>query len=142
MRKWTIGILFLVTACDPIDFRLKLDNPTSDTLFYVISQTRELNDKDLFYVDPSGDTILGPQNGTLDPKTVTKVPSMFGIGTNTWGRGINEHCEDSTLTIFIYNKELRTDNKNLKQIDWKKPRKVIRARTDKLEADDWLIKLE
>lgn len=135
-------MLVLVTACDPIDFRLKLDNQTSDTLFYVVSRTKELNDVDLFYVEPSGDTVLGPQNGTLDPKTVTKVPSMFGIGTNTWGRGINEHCEDKTLTIFIYNKELRSDNKNLKLIDWKKPKQTIHKQTDQLDANDWLIKLE
>jgi len=142
MRTWTVVILLMVTACDPIDFRLKLDNPTSDTLFYIVSQTKELHDKDLYYVDPSGDTILGSQNGTLDPRSVTEVPSIFGIGTNTWGQGINEHCEDSTLTIFIYKKELRSDNRNLKQIDWRKPKQTIRTRTDQLEARDWLIKLE
>lgn len=135
MRILTIVILGLVTACDPIDSRLKIDNTTSDTLFYVVSKTRELNDDDLFYFKPSSYIVLGPQNGTLDPKTVTRVRSMFGIGTHTWERGINEHCEDSTLTIFIF-------NNNPNENDWNKPKQVIRTRTDVLKANDWLIRLE
>jgi len=141
MKKWTLILLILGTACDPIDFRLKLENQTTDTLFYVISQTKELKDKDLFYVEPSGDTILSPQYGTLDPKKITKVPSMYGIGTNTWERGINKHCEDSTLTILIYDKE-RWTTKDLKKIDWRNPKKVIRTKTTQLNDNDWLIKLD
>jgi hypothetical protein len=135
MKKLTILALSLVTACDPIDSRLRIENTTTDSLFYVVSTTRELNEENLFYVKPSSYIVLGPQNGTLDPKTVTRIPSMFGIGTNTWETGINEHCEDSTLTIFFFSK-LPTEN------TWNKPRQVIRTRTSELKANDWLIKLD
>ena len=135
MRILIIIILGLLTACDPIDSRLKIDNTTSDTLFYLISKTKELNEKDLFYIKPSTYIVLGPQNGTLDPKTVTRIPSMFGVGSNTWERGINEHCEDSILTIFFFSK--RT-NEN----DWNKPVQIIRTRTDRLKNNDWLVRLD
>ena len=135
MRILTILILGLVTACDPIDSRLKIDNTTSDTLFYVVSTTQELNDEDLFYIKPSSYIVLGPQNGTLDPKTATRIPSMFGVGTHTWERGINQHCKDSTLTIFIFNNKPN-------ETSWNKPKQVIHTRVDKLKSNDWFISLE
>jgi hypothetical protein len=135
----------LLTACDPIDRRLVIDNQTNEEVIYKIKRTKDFQDTVLFekwnlnYNPP--DTTYQVDFGSLGAKSKMNISSIFGTGFNTWEEGIKEKCEDGMLTVFIFNKSTLNE-KSFTNILTDKDYKTFRLSTTDLEKTKWTIEVK
>ncbi len=90
-------------SCDPIDDRLKIINNTNEEIFFSISKGELFNKNPLFISNK--DTIWESSNIIYPMSNYNHAL----IGPNEWEYFINRDCEDSTLRIFFFRKELIID---------------------------------
>jgi hypothetical protein len=135
----------LLVACDPVDYKLAINNQSKEEIFYKIKRTKDFGDTLLFkkwnlnYNPP--DTSYSADFGRIGSKSKRTLPSIFGTGYNTWKKGVQEECEDGMLTVFIFRKSTLTAKPFLKILadnDYKK----IRLSSQDLEKIKWTIEVQ
>jgi len=97
----TIAALLFITGCDPYDMKLKIVNQTDETIFIDISKAKSFKSYPVVIDEIKKDTIWNYMTW-IKSKDSLEVPA---IG-NSWEGVINKQSEDSTLTIFIFDREL------------------------------------
>jgi hypothetical protein len=100
-RIFIFQVVFSVCiSCDPIDDRLTIVNNTNRTVFF------EISNKDHFDNYPLRmqklDTLWDYVN-FVKAKQELKQPL---IGKRRWERYINQDCQDSTVRIFLFERDL------------------------------------
>ena len=107
MTKMTLCILtfvlpfFLVTCViDTFDMRLNIVNKTQETVFINISKNNRFTSPVIDRI--SRDTLWDEMRWSSPRDSSTHMPPSLG----SWEKYINKKCEDSTLTIFIFDTKL------------------------------------
>lgn len=131
-----LAIVFATSACDRWDQRLVLVNKRRvDTLYLTISMDDRF-DRHPVWIE-RGDTVW-THIRYLAPGDSIRPLSIEGI---TWRDQINEHCKDSTLSIFVFEntllKVVRRDSLVAKQIYSKK----ITMKVRELDRLNWRLEL-
>ena len=97
-------VIVLMLSCDPGDGKLKIVNSTSDTIFYEKSTF-----KNKFAAFPV--VIKNNKMDMLFSNCLIPNETHNSIVTNWhWEDFINERGEDSTITIFIFKKDIIYNN--------------------------------
>jgi len=99
-------LIILACACDPIDKKIELSNKSSDVIFYSTSVNDSIMSRSPFlnaFKINQSDTIWDESSNLLLSDS-SKFLTI--IGKHAWEDYINKRCRDSTLRIFIFNKEL------------------------------------
>lgn len=104
-RNIFIILSLLIMSCDPID-KIEFHNESGQVIFYSTSFNDSITGRDPFinsYKITEGDTIWDESSNLL---LRDSSKSLTIIGKDAWVDYINERCEDSTLRIFVFEKEL------------------------------------
>ncbi len=114
MKKFFFGVVpfIILQACDPIDKRLTLRNESEDLIFYAMSPNDSIRGRSPLissYRIEQADTLWDESSNLL---LSDSGKSVAMIGRNAWENYINERCKDSTLRIFVFEKNLIT------QVPW------------------------
>jgi hypothetical protein len=110
-RNIFIVLSLLLLGCDPID-KIELHNRSSKVIFYSTSVNDSITGRNPFtnaYKINEGDTTWDESSNLLLSDS-SKFLTI--IGKNAWVDYINKNCKDSTLRIFVFEKEL------IEQIPW------------------------
>jgi len=110
IKRFTVGITvsIILLRCDPIDKRLVLANDSDDLVFYTMSPNDSIRGRSPFfhsYKVEQGDTVWDESSDLL---LADSSKSVAMIGRNAWEKYINTRCKDSTLRIFVFEKNLIT----------------------------------
>lgn len=103
LRVLIIVLPFFLTECvvDTFDIRLKIVNKTDETIFVNLSKNSRFTTP--VVIDPiKRDTLWDEMRWTPSMDSSVHIPPSQG----SWEAFINKRCEDSTLTVFIFDKEL------------------------------------
>jgi len=95
-----VGFALLI-SCDPYDTRLTIENRTDEIIFYSISVNDSIRNSSPLVID-NEDTIW-TQSSLILPDSVA---SEVILGRDGWKYFINEDCLDSTLRVFLFDKNL------------------------------------
>jgi hypothetical protein len=103
MKNLVLAIaVVLFIGCDPYDSRLTIVNNTQDTIFWKLSdKEQEQWSSPVFYDEQNN--IVWNESSIVLPDSIDKD---YMLGRNGWEDFINERFEDSTLRVFIFEKEL------------------------------------
>jgi hypothetical protein len=97
-----VTVIFVLGACDPYDTRLTIVNKTSDTILFSLSEDGNF-ERHPVWIDSTNQDTLWTHTDFVKPQDEMTIASM---GKNSWEKNITEHYKDSTLTVFIFDKEL------------------------------------
>jgi hypothetical protein len=95
-----IGLAAVNIGCDRWDLKLTLINHSPDIVFYEISFDGYFDKHPVMY---SGGDTLWTHIYSLHPQDSTRAASIEGM---SWEKTINERCNDSILTVFIFDSKL------------------------------------
>jgi hypothetical protein len=105
---WLFAIVFMSAACllvgcvvDTFDTKLIVFNKTPETVFVELSKFKSFESHPVPIDTIKGDTLWNYMRWIPPMDSLNSQPP-FG----SWERYINEDCIDSTLTVFIFNREL------------------------------------
>jgi hypothetical protein len=111
MKKlFWIGFLLLLTRCDRIDTQLLMVNNTDNIIYY--------------YILPDTNLYVGKNisNFNIHPHDSIRPRILIG-GNGVWTYWINHESKDSTLHIFIFSKNIITNQiikeKDFRRLDYK-----------------------
>jgi hypothetical protein len=125
-----------ILGCDPTDDRLKILNSTNREIFYSIAKSDSFAKSPLFIVHK--DTVWESCNIVLPNSTFNHAL----IGPNEWEYFINRDCEDSTLRVFFFTKELIIKSSWDSLVRNQVYSKKITATVNELNYLDWKIMYE
>lgn len=103
-----ITLISILSNCDPIDKRIYLKNSSDDLVFYSISVSDTVMGRSPFVNSHrivGQDTIWDESSNLL---LADSGKNLTIIGKDAWEDYINNKCEDSTLRIFFFDKQLIT----------------------------------
>ena len=135
-RFLIIVLPFLLIKCvvDTFDTRLRIVNKTTETVFINLSK----NDR---FTSPvvldlvKRDTLWDEMRWTPSMDSSEHIPPSLG----SWEKYINEKCQDSTLTVFIFDRNLLRsvplDTLIVKQLHTKK----FTYKAKELERLNWRV---
>lgn len=137
IRPLLFVLTLILSSCENSD--LTIVNNSDKEVTYILSRKREFSGVELIKVIKlGGDTIYNPKHGIIKANEKAKVNSPFGSDRNSWIKGINEYCQDSTLTIYF----LPTDNWILKDVirdlKWE-TKEEIKIKVKDLEKTNWTV---
>lgn len=92
--------IFLLFGCDPMDNRLIIVNKSTEPIFYSMSINDVITNNPLRILD-SKDTIF--EDSYIIPADTFIRHAL--IGSNEWEYFINRDCIDSTLKLFVFEKQ-------------------------------------
>lgn len=96
------SVLLYRCVVDTFDMRLKILNNTAETIFVVHSKTKSFNSHPIAIDSIKGDTLWNYMLWAHPFDSVKDIPPSEG----SWEAYINRKCQDSTLTIFIFDTAL------------------------------------
>lgn len=99
-----ILLTFSILSCDQVDDRLKISNKSSRTIFYKISKDTTINIS-MCHINYNHDTIWTKNLVNFIEPESAQNESILGIG-NAWKKFIEKSFPDSTLHLFIIDKEM------------------------------------
>jgi hypothetical protein len=103
--QWTVMISpFLLVGCviDTFDTKLKTINKTADTIYVTLSETSFYKHHPI-EIDSTNGNILWDYMLWINPLDSSfHIPRTLG----GWENYINEKCQDSTLTVFLFDETL------------------------------------
>ena len=94
-------LMLFLSSCDQFDARLIIANKSENEIFFNLSQTDSVIEYSPLRTY-NNDTILEESNYLLPSDSMHQL----AMGVNMWERHINEECQDSTLRVFFFDKEL------------------------------------
>lgn len=97
-----IIVIIALGACDPFDMRLTVVNGSNDTIFFSVPADGRFNEYPIRVDSITHDT-LWTHTDFVVPHDEMSIASM---GKNSWKNHIHKHYKDSTVTVFIFDKEL------------------------------------
>jgi len=96
------SILLCRCVVDTFDMRVRIVNNTAETIFVVLSTTKSLSSHPIA-IDPiKGDTLWNDMRWVNPLDSINSIPPSEG----SWGAYINRKCQDSTLTVFVFDKSM------------------------------------
>lgn len=128
--------MIFILGCDPTDDRLKIFNSSNGEIFYSIAKRGTFSTNPLLIVNK--DTLLESSNIVLPNSSFNHAL----IGSNEWEYFINRDCEDSTLRVFFFTKELIINNSWDSLVRNQLYSKKITATVAELDFLDWMITYE
>ena len=99
-----VVMTFLLYRCvvDTFDMKLRIVNQTSETIFVDFSKDESFNAHPVSIDTIKGDTLWNYMRWVPSLDSLENIPPSLG----SWESFINKKCQDSTLTIFIFDIEL------------------------------------
>jgi len=144
MRKliaFAILVPLALCGCDPVDRRLTLVNYSDRLIFYSVSVNDSIMGRSPLvasYEISRGDTIWD-ESSNLVP--AGKKKSLVIIGKDAWVYYINRVCEDSTLRVFVFDKDLITSTTWDTLVSTRRYTHKITAKVKDLEKSNWEIEI-
>ena len=136
--KIIIAFLLLI-GCDPVDNRFEVRNNSDKTIFLYLSKEKTFQ-LTHHYINPSGDTIYTADlYDYIRPNSIHKE-SIIGVG-NSWKMFI-ETFPDSTLQLFVFDKETLIEMSESDVITQNDVLKHFSLHIDMLEELKWKIDYE
>lgn len=96
------SLLLYRCVVDTFDMKLKIVNQTSGTIFVDLSNDKSFNAHPVSIDTVKGDTLWNYMIWVPSLDSLENIPPSLG----SWESFINKRCQDSTLTVFLFDKEL------------------------------------
>jgi hypothetical protein len=136
-----VGLIFLMTCCDPLDNRLTIKNGSDRQIFYTISQYEDFESMFGQKLEANGIKVSYANYVYQLSIGASKKQIMMG-SSKAWEYFIEDECDNKKLHIYLFDIEV------LKSNSWKEvtEKKLYREKRDLTLADvkatDWLIVLD
>ena len=134
-------ILAIVTACDPIDDRLKIVNDSNDTVYYLITEFENL--ERMYDPDLAANGInITYKNYVYELAGKASKKHVKTGSVKAWEDYIEKVCENKKLKVFIFDKEMLRSHswKEIVEDGYFQERKSFSL--DDIKDMDWEIVLE
>jgi len=104
LKLYIIAIPAFLAQCvmDTFDTKMTIINKTGETIFIALSKDGQFKNSPISYDSIRKDTIWDNMRWTPSMDSSIHIPPSLG----NWENYINEKSQDSTLTVFIFDKEL------------------------------------